>query len=914
MNEHFKENGTRKRLGKDKAAYSHLDWVVMVLVLLLPLFTLYWMVPFVGEYTIGNDYLNYWINNQMFLRFSLSNGTFPLYAPGFNGGWTSSALTLGQLYHPNSWLAAIVPGYWDGYAHQIGTIIRLAELGGTCAVIFLFLRKLRLEIPFAFVLSFITVYNLRMLDMFRYGASLENYTAMLLLCTALGWFYLSTLRPAVLLRKTETAGAADDGSPKNRLLPFCIAICSWLLVVGGHPQMMYIGFLGAVFVCIFFPFYASCLLPEHPPLEFRMTLKFWGLSALSMFLGILLASPYTFPFYFEYLRESSRGSGINFAGACAQQDTLGGILCNFFNPFFSEVHGSFGGSSLILLAVLFPLVGIFYIRRAWPVFVLWAGCVVILIMAAGSNGPLYYYFWKYFPFAQTFRVPGRLCTVLPFMFMLILVWMFRQRTVRLRLGRREISFDPVVPALAVALILFIVPKGFDYASLTASGRYVPASINKVPSIAVSLFFISGLICLATMILYRISNKLRTFAVVALVAFVLIGTTVTMRFGTWIAPGHRKTETFSEMRLTQKQRLAYRYPTGDWSRSIIEEHLKHTFLEPALARFCRKYEVVGSRQESYQRLAKLREIDLAYVDGWPRAKGESKAADSSGDIDRVELRYSSFNNLIFDVVCAQAGFFVFSFPYSSQWQAKNDGQDAPIYRCNVLEQGVWLAPGKHSVEFRYRSPAATAGAVLGCLALVAVVWSLFSNSGPAKIRWVALTVTIILSALLLTVWYLSLYQGGNTGTHYLWTSRQIQPNLSSDYNLAYGKKTSMSNAGVESYLTDGSLGVDGDREGFFGFLTNTQGHAWWQVDLDNDVPIGEIVVYKMRSGYSRFAIPFDVMFSQDGKNWSRISTVETDTADNCWRIRVPGINTHYVRLQTRSVALLALSEVEVYRQL
>ncbi len=873
-----------QKLVTRKTVFSASDWVVMILVLLLSPAVLYWMVPFLGKFTIGNDYLNYWINNQMFLMFSVFTGTFPLYAPGFNGGWTSGALTLGQLFHPISWLAAIIPGYWNGYAFQIGTLLRLLELGATCAVIFLFLRKLRLAISLAFMLAFITVYNLRMLDMFRYGASLENYTAMLLLDVVIGWFYLAP----------------------NRLLPFCIAVCSWLLVAGGHPQMMFIGFLGSAFVCVVFPFYASCFLPDELPPDFRRLFRFWEQTAISAGLGILLASAYTLPFYFEYLKESSRGAGIDFGYACSEQDTIAGIICNFFNPFFSDVAGSFGGSSLILLAVLFPLVGIFYLRRAWPVFVLWAGCVVILIMSAGSNGPLYYYFWKYVPFAQTFRIPGRFCMVLPFIFMLILVWIFRQQTIYLR--SRKVFFDPVASALAVALILFIAPKGFDYSALTAAGRYVPANINDVPPNAVSLFFVCGLIALVSMIIYRFPGKLKTLAALILLASVIVGSAAVLGYGTWIVKGFKKTMTFDQMLSEQRQRLAYRPATGDWSRVIIEEHLRHTFLEPTMARVCRKYEVVDSIQESYQCLDKLREIDLVYVQGWQGAKQESKSADSDPNIDTVELKYDSFNNFIFDVVCAQPAFFVFSFPYSSRWQATVDGQNATTYRCNAIEQGIWLLPGKHSVEFRYRSPATTVGAVLCCLAIVLIVWL----SLRGKARQIVLLVAVVLSALALAIWYRSLYQGGNIGTHYIWTSHQIQPNLSSNYNLAYGKKTSMSKAGVESYLSDSSLGVDGDRDGYFGFLTNTQEHTWWQVDLDKDVQVGEIDIYKMRNGYSKFAVPFDVMFSQDGKNWSLVQTIETNDAGNCWRIPVPGIKTRFVRIQTSRVGLLALAEVEIYK--
>ncbi len=114
------------------------------------------------------------------------------------------------------------------------------SLGGTHLILFLFLRRLRLGTLMAFVISFITVYNLRMLDMFRYGASLESYVAYLLLCVAVAWHYVT---------------------PTKRLGPTCIALSTWLLVVGGHPQMMYIGLLGAAIVTVVVPFYLALLLP-----------------------------------------------------------------------------------------------------------------------------------------------------------------------------------------------------------------------------------------------------------------------------------------------------------------------------------------------------------------------------------------------------------------------------------------------------------------------------------------------------------------------------------------------------------------------------------------------------------------------------------------------------------------------------
>ncbi|HVN27878.1 MAG TPA: hypothetical protein VMT64_05295, partial [Candidatus Binataceae bacterium] len=116
------------------------------LICLLPFAIFYWMLPFVGDLTIGNDYPRYSIQQQMELRYSIAHGTFPLYAPGFAGGRSSAALTLGQMYHPLSFIAAHSPGYWSGDALDWNTFWRLVSLGLTQLVLFNLLRRLKLRI------------------------------------------------------------------------------------------------------------------------------------------------------------------------------------------------------------------------------------------------------------------------------------------------------------------------------------------------------------------------------------------------------------------------------------------------------------------------------------------------------------------------------------------------------------------------------------------------------------------------------------------------------------------------------------------------------------------------------------------------------------------------------------------------
>ena len=563
---------------------------VVVIILAVPFFVLYWLVPFASKYTIGIDYTKFWIDMQLYLRFSLEHGTFPLYAPGFNGGWTSSALTLGQLWHPISWLAANLPGYWTGHAHEIGTLLRLFSLGGVHLVLFFFLRRLRLDITLAFLISFITTYNLRMLDMFRYGASLENYTAFLLLCVMIAWCYVT---------------------PKKRLGAICIAVSTYLLVVGGHPQMMYYGLLGAAIICLITPFYMVALLPEEASITLRRLWKFYLTVGIWVSIGVLLSLFYSLPFYFEYVRESSRGINPSFQWACGHQDNLGGNLCNLFNPFHSNVHGAFGGSSLILLAALIPLLRFFKVRIPWAVLLLWLTSVIIFVMMIGSNGPLYYYFWQYFPLVQSFRIPGRVGLILPFMLMLLLTWLARCEPLRFQIRGRDVRLSPLALAATAGLLLFVLLNSLPLEAFQLKEGYVPLTVNKTPSMAMPVFIIVGGISLAALVFYATTRHLRLVAAVLIVA-VIFQTTVMLRYGTWIKLGPKKTLTLEKMCFQQQKQLSYRPASGDMSNYSINRHLSRTFLEPTLARICPRYTVVDSLEKAYKCMSRERSITMCLL--------------------------------------------------------------------------------------------------------------------------------------------------------------------------------------------------------------------------------------------------------------------------------------------------------------
>ncbi len=79
---------------------------------------------------------------------------------------------------------------------------------------------------------------MRMLGAFLYGASLENYTGLLLVAGALLW-------------------TCDH--PTQRAGPVWIVVRTYLLVCGGHFQSMYYGLCGALLSALIAPYFLAAI-------------------------------------------------------------------------------------------------------------------------------------------------------------------------------------------------------------------------------------------------------------------------------------------------------------------------------------------------------------------------------------------------------------------------------------------------------------------------------------------------------------------------------------------------------------------------------------------------------------------------------------------------------------------------------
>ena len=858
-------------------------------VLLLPFGVFYWLTPFGTDLTIGNDYVVFPIQQQIELQYSLEHGSFPLYSPGFAEGRSSAALTLGQIYHPLPHLAALLPGYWEGRALDLNTFLRLLSLGLTHLCLLVVLIRLRLKIDIAFVISFITVYNLRMLDLFRYGSSLENYTGFLLLCAAMVFHYIK---------------------PTRVLGPALVIGATYLLVCGGHPQMMYLGLLGAGLACLSIPHAIAAIDPEVD-VTMKRTLKFFGSVAICVAAGVLLASAYIVPYYFEFVRETAVRGGRGYKWSLAYCDTWGGQLNSFLKPMESVTMSVFGSTPVIVLAAMSPL--IFAIRPRAPkvILFLWVAMVAIFFCSLGEATPVHYLFWKYFPLAQSFRVPGRITMILPVILLLILAWMFRPGEKALSLGKLKLPFSPYMVLALIGAALFIVYE-FDLVKrIPEPTHYIPSRVNERPSWIDPVLFWTGLGSFVLLAVRGINFRWRTAGGIALCAAVVFQVTLEMRYGTWVVK-KRTMPTLASMDEKKQNKLSFVGAPGyGMEAPIVSSQMSRSSLDPWLSRFFRKYKSATSQEQAYELMAKDHRADTLIVENHT-PDGTETGDTSTQDVrrlDRVVLDKSSFNRLVFSVSTFAPGFVTLSFPFSGRWRALVDSSEAEVHRANGYENAVFVPAGEHTVEFRFWSAASVAGMVASCVTLLLIgVYTAFSFRS-LKSRIAVSTVAVIVPSLVFLGWWDSLYSGDNLKTRYEWKSSQFpSPN-----NIAYGKRSKMSSikSNQMPYFYYPGRGVDGDTSSR-GFATSRGGRRpWWEVDLGREYALKEIVIYDGPNRWGRAYLPLIILLSNDGKRYRTALEIEDRGREKPWRIAVNGERARFVKLLSSRRGMMSFIEVEVY---
>lgn len=862
--------------------------VMFLVVMLLPFAVFFWMTPFVGPYILDNDYIDFPIQHQMELLFSLRMGTFPLYVPGFDGGQSALALTMGQLFHPISHLSSLMPAYWQGKALEWNTLFRLLSLGLAHGALFMFLGRLGVRTGAAFVVSTVTVYNMRMLDLFRYGASLESWTGMLFLCASIGWYYL---------KSSKIVG------------PLSMIVATYLLVCSGHPQMMFYGLVGSGIWMLLVPFFSDMMTGEQNS-DWKRIGGFWFQSSLCIIAGIALSALFILPFYTDFLLNNIERSVMSgYAWADGFRDTFMGTVNNFFQPFLSDVHGAFAGSSLFLAAMLVPVARIFKFRIPAVIWGAWVVCLLAFLHMQGSRLPLYYLAWKYLPFAHSFRIAGRISMIMPLFMMMILAWTMQASAKTIYFGGRKVVVSVCSIAGTAALLLMALYLITPNRIVTDYTVFCPITIKKIPSFVPKTVFIAGVGVLITLTLSGLNSarpRIRKWLMATVCLLTIFQIIPVMAYGTWVTH-KRNTPTGAEMLAWKQERTEYRFsPGGGLYDKNVFLHVKNLPLEPYLAKIYGKYVSVDNSRHAYAVMAQGRSPDCIVLEG---IGGREPQNDTTLRNDTVQLLYNSYNRLLFDITASRPGIFGLSYPYSGNWRAFVSNKPAQIFRANGYAQAIFIPGGKTRVVFEYWSNAAFYGLVISCSMAVLIGLGLGLRSRKRMWRLLIPGISFLLAAGVFTAWYNSLYSGKSIEMKYSWTTSMNGSGL----NRAYWRMTAMSSIikNENPHLYCSGRAVDGSRQRFSGCVTAQETAPWWQVDLAQPLSIGKVLVYAGAFDSTWNKLPLTIDVSNNGIAWQAVP-VKPQIVDSCATFSIlPPVNARFVRINTAGLGSLAFDEVEIF---
>ncbi len=852
-----------------------------LLALLMPFLILYWLVPAFSDLTIGADYTHYPIEAQMEVNQSIEHGAFPLYAPGFAGGQSAAAMTLGQASHPITHIARVMPGYWDGSALSVNTMLRLVSIGMVTLLFFCTLRNLGVGGLVALLLSVYAVFNLRMLDHFRYGASLENHTAFL----ALGCFVLLTF-----LR------------PRSLVVGVGVVASSYLLMAGGHPQVTYLGYLAAGFLALFTPFFIASLPNKNYVVPaISALLKQWVWLFLLVTLGALCAAPYAIPFYFEFLSSASMRTENPYDWSLAYQDSIGGILRSFYAPLSADVMSAFGGSVLSLwVLMLIPFFAII-LKAPKVIWFLFAFLVVSLLITMGNATPLHYWVWKFFPLADSFRVPGRYSLWLIFPFLLLAVWLVARLP-----DTAKLTTITKAALVGMPLAVFVIMNVFADSYLSVSNVFVPEKINDISNSVHNYWFYLGVLNLvlagAWIVCISKAHSARNMVLACLAVGIFSQTALSMRYGTWVEE-NKVMPTLSQLdRNKYDEFVTEATPGFGLSQQSVVEQLDRSFIEPRLATLYRDVRSFSVKEAVWAFLGRERDFGQAavFADQNIRVTPEQGIAGK----DKINLVKASFNELIFDVNAHQQVLFATNIPFNDRWEVAVNGQTAQALEVNGNNLGAMIPAGAHSVQLRYVSQSMQVGLWLS-LASFCFCVALFWFRSESKHRNVLATGILAIGLGIYYIWMQSFYGTGYIPTAYSWQT----PDQQARKNLAYGRTVAASSMASPQmpYLYSPSQAIDGDWQSR-GYRSEAKGAPSWKVDLGNTYLLDEIVIY----GEGQESFPISIWVS-DGHSggFNQVAQIASYRPKIRISLEGKGVKSQYLVVAGPSGRILALKEVEVF---
>jgi SAM-dependent methyltransferase len=135
------------------------------------------------------------------------------------------------------------------------------------------------------------------------------------------------------------------------------------------------------------------------------------------------------------------------------------------------------------------------------------------------------------------------------------------------------------------------------------------------------------------------------------------------------------------------------------------------------------------------------------------------------------------------------------------------------------------------------------------------------------------------------------------------------------NVALNKPARQSSAYYSSKENNASGGVNGVKNGKFGFHTNIEEQPWWEVDLQDYFYIKDVKIYNRLDACYERANTLTVLISVDAVDWEQVYTYKESqpfggVSGSPLIVEINQI-ARYIKLQLQEKNYLHLDEVEVY---
>lgn len=145
-------------------------------------------------------------------------------------------------------------------------------------------------------------------------------------------------------------------------------------------------------------------------------------------------------------------------------------------------------------------------------------------------------------------------------------------------------------------------------------------------------------------------------------------------------------------------------------------------------------------------------------------------------------------------------------------------------------------------------------------------------------------------------------------------------LAGEKNIAKGKTATQSSTAPHSDPEGANGAINGIKTGRFGFHTNIENNPWWQLDLGEDYELEGILVYNRLDAAQCRIRALRILVSRDAEQWSVVYEHKMRPPFGGVRpyngvppllVRLNGLRSRYIKLESPEKTALHLDEVEVY---